>query len=88
MILSEEYLTIAEAAAVLKVSAKRVQNMMAAGLFKKDEHFFRRSGMRPRFKRSALVAWIECKDEKRTETIPLSRGVVLRIPSNGLCSNS
>lgn len=88
MSLTEEYLTIAEAAAPLKVSAKRVQNMMAEGLFKQDEHFFRRPGMRPRFKRSALVAWIECKEEKQPETIPLSKGVVLRIPSNGLRSNS
>jgi hypothetical protein len=69
---------------MLKVSPKRVQNMMAAGLFKQGEHFFRPPGMRPRFKRSALVAWIERMEEKTPQIIPLKKGTVLRIPNNGL----
>jgi hypothetical protein len=88
LIPAEEYLTIAEVAAVLKVSPKRVQNMMAAGVFRQDEHFFRPPSMRPRFKRSALTAWIERKEEKQPEVIPLSKGVVLRIPNNGMRRNS
>lgn len=84
---SEEYLTVREVAALLKVSPKRVQNMMAAGVFKQGEHFFRPPAMRPRFKRSALTAWIERKDEK-AQIIPLKKGTVLKIPNNGMRSNS
>ena len=81
--MSEEYLTIAEVAGLLKISEKRVQNMMSGGIFKQGEHFFRPRGLRPRFKRSALVNWIEQKDRDSSRVIPLSKGVVLKIPSNG-----
>jgi hypothetical protein len=77
---SEEYLTIAETAALLKVSPKRVRNLMCAGTFKLGEHFFRPRGLGARFKRSALMAWIEHKEDKPPEVIPLSKGVVLKIP--------
>ena len=36
----EEYLTIAETAALLKVGAKRVRNLMCCDVFKQGEHFF------------------------------------------------
>jgi hypothetical protein len=85
--LPEEYLTVKEVAALLKVSPKRIQNMMAAGVFKQGEHFFRPPAMRPRFKKTALTAWIEQKEEKQTVVIQLKKGSTLRIP-NGLRSNN
>lgn len=83
----DEYLTIAEAAALLKVSPKRLRNLMCTGVLKLGEHFFRPPGLGARFKRSALMAWIERKEEKQPKVIPLSKGVVLRIP-NGLQRHS
>lgn len=83
----EEYLTIAETAALLKVSAKRVRNLMCGGVFKQGEHFFRPPALGARFKRSALMAWIESKDQKHADIIPLSKGTVLRLPNHGLRSN-
>ena len=80
----EEYLTIAETAALLKVSAKRVRNLMCARVFVQGVHFFRPPALGARFKRSALMAWIERKDESAAKVIPLSKGVVLKIPGNGL----
>jgi Helix-turn-helix domain len=87
MNVAEEYLTIKETAALLKVSAKRVRNLMCAGAFKQGEHFFRPPGLGARFKRSALLAWIESKEEKDSDTIHLKKGLVLRIP-HGMRSNS
>jgi hypothetical protein len=59
---------------------------MCAGAFKQGEHFFRPPGLGARFKRSALMAWIERKEEKHAEIIPLSKGVVLKLP-HGLRSH-
>jgi excisionase family DNA binding protein len=80
----EEYLTIKEAAELLKVSPKRVRNLMCEGVLKEDLHFFRPPRLGTRFKRSALIAWIERKEGKQPETIPLSKGVVLKLPHYGL----
>ena len=55
----DEYLTIAEVAARLKLSAKTVRNKIAAGVFREGVHFFRPAGLGPRFKWSAVVAWLE-----------------------------
>lgn len=77
----EEYLTIAEVAGRLKCSPKTVKNKMAAGMFLAGKHYFRPPGMTPRFKWSALVAWIEQKDEATTASgkgiIPMARGYAL-----------
>ena len=42
----EEYLTIKEVAARLKLKPKTVQNKMAAGIFKEGIHYFRPEGSR------------------------------------------
>lgn len=55
----EEYLTIEETAALLKLSSKTIRNKMTGGELRLGEHYFRPPGMGPRFKRSALVAWLE-----------------------------
>jgi len=73
---SEEYLTIEEVASRLKLKPKTIKNKMAAGIFKKGRH-----GLRPRFKWSAVVAWLE-ESEKQTEesgngAIPMARGYFL-----------
>ena len=76
--IAEEYLTIKEVAARLKVSPKTIQNKMAAGVFKKGIHYFSPEGSRPLFKWSAVVAWIEAPQAKQmqveTDLIPMARG--------------
>ena len=78
---SEEYLTIEEVASRLKLKPKTIKNKMAAGIFKKGRHYFSPKGLRPRFKWSAVVAWLE-ESEKQTEEsdnggIPMARGYFL-----------
>ena len=74
----EEYLTIKEVAARLKLKPKTIQNKMAAGIFKEGIHYFRPEGSRAWFKWSAVVAWIEAPQEKQTQAevdlIPMARG--------------
>ena len=79
--MNDEYLTIKELAARLKLSPKTIQNKMAAGTFRKGTHYFSREGLGPRFKWSAVVAWIEAPQEKQTQDeddlIPMARGYYL-----------
>jgi hypothetical protein len=77
----EEYLTITEVAARLKVTPKTVRNKMASGVFRKGVHYFSPPGIGPRFKWSAIVSWLE---QAQTETpdealdaIPMARGYQL-----------
>lgn len=66
---------------MLKVSSKRVMNMMCAGIFMEGVHFFRPRGLKPRFKASAVQAYVEGKDQPQAPNlIQLKRGSVLRIP--------
>ena len=65
--MSDEYLTIGDVAALLRVSPKRIRNLMSAGVFRQGEHFYRRSGLGPRFKQSAVTAWLEGQDEPRED---------------------
>ena len=58
---SEEYLTIDEVAARLKVSPKTIRNKMCSGIFRKGVHYLSPRGLRPRFKWSAVQAWLEGK---------------------------
>jgi hypothetical protein len=73
----EEYLTIAEVAAKLKIKPKTIKNKMATGIFKKGMHYFSRPGLGPRFKWSAVVAWLEENFETQAGTasddIPMPR---------------
>lgn len=62
--MSEEYLTIAEVADRLKIKPKTIRNKMASGVFRKGTHFFSPAGLRPRFKWSAVVAWLEKGQEQ------------------------
>jgi len=81
---SEEYLTIEELAAHLKIKSKTVRNKMSAGIFKKGVHYFHPRGLGPRFKWSAIVAWLESTEEseirKDLDRIPMARGYFLGEP--------
>jgi hypothetical protein len=78
--MSEQYLTIAEVAAQLKVSRKRVRNRMCAGVLKQGVHFFRPAGLGARFKQSALTQYIGGNEKSDdSNVIELKKGSVLRI---------
>ena len=79
----EEYLTIAEVAAMLKVSPKRVRNMMASGTFRPGEHFFRRRGIGPRFLRSRIDAWRRDGAGISLDPIPMARSAGVRRAGEG-----
>jgi len=78
---SEEYLTIEELAARLKVKPKTIKNKMASGIFRRGVHYFSPKGLGPRFKWSAIVAWLEEKEMQSTKrgngAIPMARGYFL-----------
>jgi hypothetical protein len=79
---SEEYLTIEELSARLKIKPKTVKNKMASGIFRKGVHYFSPQGLGPRFKWSVVVAWLEQSQEPQTENdddlIPMPRSYRLR----------
>src|SRR5215510_1419785 len=82
-VVQEEYLTISEVAARLKVAPKTVRNKMASGVFRKGTHYIRPKGLGTRFKWGAVVAWLE-QDETGTpeeDSIPMARGYRLGEPS-------
>ena len=76
-LLEYPYLTLDEAAALLRLSPKTVANKVSAGELIQGVHYFRRKGMAARFKRAALIAWLEGRDP---DLIPMAR----RRASNGL----
>ena len=83
----EEYLTITEVAARLKVKPKTVKNKMASGIFQKGLHYFSPEGLGPRFKWSAVVEWLEQSQKPITEncdSIPMARGYQLGKSNGGL----
>ncbi len=69
----EGYLTTAEAALFLRIAPKTLRNKVAAGFFIEGTHFFRRAGLGPRWKRSALIAWMEHETEPPACLIPMAR---------------
>jgi hypothetical protein len=79
---TDEYLTIKEVAARLKLRPKTIQNKMAAGVFRQGVHYFRPDGLGTRFKWSAVVKWIEGSGKSKTEdidaAIPMARGYIMR----------
>ena len=81
---AEEYLTIAELADRLKVKPKTVKNKMASGIFKRGVHYFSPQGLGPRFKWSAVVAWLEAAQEQAAgnddNSIPMPRSYRLKQP--------
>jgi hypothetical protein len=85
--MTEEYLTISELSTRLKIKPKTVKNKMASGIFQKGLHYFSPQGLGPRFKWSAVVAWLEQSQEPKTESydsIPMARGYQLGKSNGGL----
>ena len=78
---AEEYLTIAQLADRLQLSPKSIRNKMANRNFRRGVHYFSPRGLRPRFKWSAIVEWLEEKEEQTTQevndSIPMARGYFL-----------
>ncbi len=76
----EEYITIAELGTRLGLSPKTIKNKMASGVFIKGVHYFSPDGMGPRFKWSAVVAWLEAGELEQAKAtnngdgIPMARG--------------
>jgi hypothetical protein len=84
---AEEYLTIAEVAARLKIKPKTVKNKMASGIFQRGLHYFSPEGLGPRFKWSAVVEWLEQSPKPITESddsIPMARGYQLGKSNGGI----
>ena len=84
--MSEEYLTIAEVAERLKIKPKTIKNKMATGIFKRGVHYFSPAGLGPRFKWSAVVAWLEQSEQAATGSnsvsIPMARGYLMGVTKN------
>ena len=66
-----EYLTTFEAAELLRVRPKTLKNMKARGVFREGVHFFWRPGLGPRWRRDALIEWLEGNRES-VEAFPLA----------------
>ena len=69
----EEYLTIDAIAERLSISPKTVKNKMAKGVFQLGVHYFRPPGLGPRFKWTAIIAWLEQSQRAQTngDVIPM-----------------
>jgi excisionase family DNA binding protein len=81
--MSDEYLTIGEAAELCRVKPDTIKDRMKRGVYKLGIHYFWPAGSRPRFKKSAVIAWLEGTEieaEKKTvelTPIPMRRGYFL-----------
>src|SRR6185369_14367914 len=74
-----EYLTVSEAAELLRIAPRTLRNKMSHGLFRLGEHYIRPRGLGTRFKRGSLLRWLEGtadvqSDGKLLADIPMSRG--------------
>lgn len=74
----DEYLTVAELAARLKVTTKSVRNRMYDGTWTKGVHWFSPLGIGPRFSWLAIERWLRGEQtvlpaSSRRAEIPLSR---------------
>jgi hypothetical protein len=58
----EEYLTVTELAARLKLAAKTVRNRMHDGTWRRGVHWLSPHGISPRFRWSAILRWLEGAD--------------------------
>lgn len=71
------YLTIAEAAELLRTTPATVRNKMSAGIFVEGVHYFRPRASAPLFKRDALIAFVEQKEEKSAPRLRMAGGYEL-----------
>ncbi len=71
---TERFLTIREAADLVRVSPKRLRNLMASRVLVEGVHFNRPPGLGPRFKLRALVEWLDPPAGATDDAIPMARG--------------
>jgi hypothetical protein len=57
--MTREFLTVAELANALGLQPKTVRNRMHDGTWRRGEHWFHPPGIGPRFRWSAIRAWLE-----------------------------
>jgi hypothetical protein len=73
------YLKTSEAAEIMRLSPKTLQNMVGRGLFQEGKHFYRRRGqIGIRWDRLAIMAWVEGRD-----VIAVDDGVIPLAHSGG-----
>jgi len=73
-----DYLTIAEAAEFLRLDVQTVRNKISKGIFQRGVHYFKREGqIGIRFKRSALVAWLEGEEKRPAAVLQMAKGYSL-----------
>jgi excisionase family DNA binding protein len=70
---TERYLTTSEVAELLRVKPKTIRNKIASGIFRQGVHFFRKPGLGPRWKREAVVRWLETEEAPEVEVFPLAQ---------------
>ena len=85
--MTEEYLTIEELSARLKIKPKTIKNKMTSGIFRKGIHYFSPTGLGPRFKWSAVQAWLEGSDGRPSNGIPMRKGYALNTSTSDLWKN-
>ena len=74
------YLTVKEAAELLRIAEPTLRNKMNRGVFQRGKHYFRHKGqLGVRFKYDALIAWLEGEENQKKELkdkniIPMARG--------------
>lgn len=68
MEIKEEYLTYDELSAILKITARSCYKLKERGVLKYGVHWTHPPGLGVRFKKSAIIAWLE--GEKRREQQP------------------
>jgi hypothetical protein len=86
--LTKEYLTIEEVAKRLSLDKRTIKNKMAAGIFQKGVHYFSPDGISPRFKWSAVQAWLESNAPREQSGIPMRGGYELNTSMSDLWKNS
>ncbi len=73
--MADELLTIQELGERLKIKPDTVREKMRLGIFKKGVHYYRRRGLRPLFKWSAVVAWLEEKEQEQSGSQEKTPGI-------------
>lgn len=82
--MQDEYLTVAELAARLKLAPKTVRNRMHDGTWQKGVHWFSPSGIGPRFRWPAVVRWLESPaPPRRAQDLGAAYGADIPPPRRG-----
>jgi len=68
------YMRVKEVARLARVSPKRIRNLMSSGVLRENKHFIRPRGLGPRFRRQAVLDWLQNRDLASIDSIPMARG--------------